>query len=158
MKKTDEEIIINTNRNIRNYKASYIVIAIFVILGFKLWEYIGAIFALALGILVNMINGSLKGLRLWNRCEYDYNILLSKGYDINNALLIISKSFNSKLSDQFHQRVVEKFPTLNEVVVFYTGALPENTTDEEWANECLEKTTIEKSPSGSYKYKAKTKW
>ncbi len=156
MNKIDEEIIINTNRNIRNYRVAYTLIVIFVILGFKFFGYIGAIIAMIIGILTNMINGSRKGLRLWNRCEHDYDLLLSKGYDKNSALLIMSKSFNSKLSEHFHQKVTEKFPTLNEVVVFYTGALPENTTDEEWANECLEKTIIEKSPSGTYK--AKTKW
>ncbi len=47
--------------------------------------------------------------------------------------------------------VVAKFSTLDEVVVFYTGALPEDTVDEQWAIECLEKTIIER-------HKARIKW
>ena len=38
----------------------------------------------------------------------------------------------------------------------YYDELPEDTKDEQWAIECLEKTVIEKQPSGTYK--ARTKW
>lgn len=60
--------------------------------------------------------------------------LLSFGFKrlfFKNALLVISKSFNSFLDDSFHKRVIEKFPTLDEVVVLFTGALPEDTKDED---------------------------
>ena len=154
--KTIEKIIINTNRNIKNYKATYILLSIFVILAYIFYGYIGSIITFIIGYLSGMAYRSLRGWRLWNRCEYDYDLLLSKGYDNESALLIISKSFNSKLSDFFHQKVIEKFPTLDELVLFYVGALPENTIEEEWANECLEKTIIYKSPSDVYK--VKTKW
>jgi len=78
-----------------------------------------------------------------------------KNYSLQH-LIVISKSFDSELSESFHERVVGKFSTLDEVVVFYTGALPEGTIDEQWAIECLEKTIIERQPSGAYK--ARTKW
>lgn len=144
------------NRKIRNIKVACVVIAIFVALLLRFWIYIGAIIALFMAYLLVWINESRKGVRLWKHCKYDYDLLLSEGHDENDALFIISKSFNSKLSDSFHQKVIEKFPTLDEVVVFYTGALPENTRDEELANKCLEKTTIEKQSTGTYK--ARTKW
>lgn len=154
--KTIEEIIINTNRNIKNYKATYILISLFVILAYIFFGYIASIITFIIGYLSGMTYRSLRGVRLWNRCQYDYNLLLSNGYDKRSALLVISKSFNSKLSDYFHHNVIDKFTTLDELVLFYTGALPENTIEEEWANECLEKTMIYKSPSGVHK--VKTKW
>ena len=154
--KTLEKIIIKTNRNIKNYQATYILLSIFVILAYIFYGYIGSIITFIIGYLCGMAYRSLRGWRLWNRCEYDYDLLLSKGYDNESALLIISKSFNSKLSDYFHQKVIEKFPTLDELVLFYVGALPENTIEEEWANECLEKTIVYKSSTGVYK--VKTKW
>ncbi|MEA3475726.1 MAG: hypothetical protein U9R23_04715 [Candidatus Cloacimonadota bacterium] len=169
------EIVLKSNRKIRNKTSSIlfliafypfysknkklivgIIISILVAILFRFWIYIGAIIALFLTGLLVRINESRKGVRLWKRCEYDYDLLLSEGYNEKDALFIISKSFNSKLSDSFHQKVIDKFPTLDEVVVFYTGALPENTTDEEWANKCLEKTAMEKQPTGTYK--ARTKW
>ncbi|MBU3981072.1 MAG: hypothetical protein KJ550_13565 [Proteobacteria bacterium] len=54
------------------------------------------------------------------------------------------------------KRLLVNVPTLDEVVVFYTGVLPESTIDEQWAIECLEKTIIERQASGAYK--ARTKW
>lgn len=169
------EIVLKSNRKIRNNAAcnlflvifypfysknkkliACILISVLVALLLKFWIYVVTIIALfSVGLLVR-INESRKGVRLWKRCEYDYDLLLSEGRSEKDALFIISKSFNSKLSDSFHQKVIEKFPTLDEVVVFYTGALPENTTDEEWANKCLEKTTIEKQSTGIYK--SRTKW
>lgn len=169
------EIILKSNRKIRNKTLSIlfliafypfysknkklivcIIISILVALLLRFWIYIGAIIALFLAGLLVRINESRKGVRLWKRCEYDYGLLLSEGHNEKDALFIISKSFNSKLTDSFHQKVIEKFPTLDEVVVFYTGALPENTSDEKCANECLERTTIEKQSAGTYK--ARTKW
>jgi len=169
------EAILKSNRKIRNKAAGWLfliafypfysknkkllvcfLISIVVALLSKFWIYIGTIIALFLAGLLVRINESRKGVRLWKQCEYDYDLLLSEGYNKRDALFIISKSFNSKLSDSFHQKVIEKFPTLDEVVVFYTGALPENITDEEWANKCLEKTSIEKQSTGTYK--ARTKW
>jgi hypothetical protein len=156
MNKAIEEQIINTNRNIKNYKAVYFLISIFVILAYIFFGYIGSIIMFIIGFMSGMTYWYLRVERLKKRCDYDCDLLISKGYDKKSALLIISKSFNSTLSDYFHQKVVEKCTTLDEVVLFYTGALPENTKDEDWANECLEKTIINKSPTGVYK--VKTKW
>ena len=152
----DIELIINTNRKIRNNILAYFIVIIFAFLGLKLFGIVGLIIGGVLGVLANMINGSFQGVRVWNTCEKDYQYLTSKGYPPPEAIGIISKSFNKTLSDNFHQKVVEKFPTLDQMVVFYTGALPENTKDEQWAIECLEKTIIEKQPSGTYK--TRTKW
>ncbi len=152
----DIELIINTNRKIRNNIFAYFIVVIFAFLGLKLLGIAGLIIGVILGVLANMINGSFQGVRVWNTCGKDYQYLTSKGYSSLEAVEIISKSFNKTLSDNFHKKVVEKFPTLDQIVVFYTGALPENTKDEQWAIQCLEKTIIEKTPSGTYK--ARTKW
>jgi len=152
----DIELIINTNRKIRNNIFAYFIVVIFAFLGLKLLGIAGLIIGVILGVLANMINGSFQGVRVWNTCGKDYQYLTSKGYSSLEAVEIISKSFNKTLSDNFHKKVVEKFPTLDQIVVFYTGALPQNTKDEQWAIQCLEKTIIEKTPSGTYK--ARTKW
>ena len=156
MEKTDEDVIINTKRKISRPFFSYFVIGLFLITGYFIWREIGAIIGIIIGIILNMIFCSFRGVKLWKLCERDYYHLVSKGYSSKNALLVISKSFNSFLSDSFHKRVIEKFPTLDEVVVFFTGALPENTGDEDWAIECLEKTIIKRTADGGYK--ARTKW
>ena len=68
---------------------------------------------------------------------------------------MISKSFSPQLSDYFHEKVMAKFKSLNEVIVFFTGALPENVEDEEWALDCLERTSIKRSSGGSYRARTK---
>lgn len=156
MKTTDEDIIIATSRKLPKPFLSYFVIGVCAATGYFILREIGLITGAFVGILLNMTIRSFRGAQLWKLCERDYLHLVSKGYSDKDALVVISKSFNPELSESFHDRVVDQFPTLDEVVVFYTGALPENTTDEQWAIECLEKTIIQKQPSGTYK--AKTKW
>lgn len=152
----DVVLIINTNRKIRNHILAGFVFIGFALLGLWLFSISGLLAGCVLGVLTNMINGMFQGVKVWNTCEKDYQYLVSKkGYASSDALSIISKSFNKCLPDSFHQKVAGKFPTLDEVVTFYTGALPEGTTDEQWAVECLEKTTIERHASGSLKTRTK---
>ena len=156
--KTDEDVIIATSRDLRKPFVSYLVFGACVALGYFVFREIGLILGAFAGVLLNMTMRSFRGVRLWKLCERDYVHLKSKGYSDRNALIAISKSFNSELSESFHEMVVAKFSTLDEVIVFYTGALPDDTisSDEQWAIKCLEKTVIEKRPSGTYK--ARTKW
>lgn len=158
MDKDIEQLIINTSRKTRNIILAYCIVGILAFLGWKYFWIVGLIVGIVLGTLTYMLVVSMRGVRVWNTCEKDYQFLMAKGWPRQEALLIISKSFNNKLSDNFHQKVVDKFPDLNQLVVFYTGALPENTKteDEEWAIKCLEKTRVEKQHSGTYK--AITKW
>ena len=157
MKTTDEDVIIATSRECRKPFLSYLVIGICIAIGYFTLGKIGLIAGVLVGILLNMTFKSIRNVKLWKLCEKDYLHLISKGYSERNALLVISKSFNSGYSESFHEMVVDKFTTLDEIVFFYTGViLPENTPDEKWAIECLEKTIIEKHPSGTYK--TRTKW
>jgi len=156
MKASIEEVIIKTNRSTRRPWQSRIIIGSFVLVGFCFWKIPGALIAIVVAVLIVMGLNSIRGMRVWNLCERDYAQLISGGYSEDQALIVISKSFCPQLSDYFYERVINKFPSLNEVVVFFTGALPENAQDEEWALKCLEKTSIERSPS--VPYKARTKW
>lgn len=155
MKTTDEDVIIATRRDLRKPFLPYLVFGVCVALGYFMFREIGLIAGALAGVLLNMTIHIFRGLQLWKLCERDYLHLISNGYSDRDALKIISKSFNPELSESFHESVVDRFSTLDEVVVFYTGALPEGTTDEQRAIECLEKTVIEKQPSGTYKARTK---
>ena len=157
MRKSIEDVVVHTKRSIRKPWQSRIILGVFAVIGFWVWHVPGTLVGLVLAILCNMGMNSVRGLRIWNLCERDYAQLMSEGYSEDQALLVISKSFSPQLSDYFHEQVINKFSSLNEVVVFFTGALPENIEDEEWALKCIEKTTIEKNLGGRT-YKARTKW
>ena len=154
--KTDEDVIIGTRRDLRKPFLSYLVFGVCVATGYFLFHKIGLIAGALAGVLLNMTIYIFRGLQFWKLCERDYLHLKSKDYSERNALIVISKSFNAELSESFHERVVGKFSTLDEVVVFYTGALPEGTIDEQLAIEYLEKTILERQLLGAYK--ARTKW
>lgn len=157
MRKSIEDVVVRTKRSTRKPWQSRIILGVFAVIGFWAWHVPGALVGLVLAVLCNMAINSVRGLRVWNLCERDYAQLISEGYSENQALLIISRSFSPQLSNYFHEQVINKFSSLNEVVVFFTGALPENVEDEEWALKCIEKTTIEKNLGGRA-YKARTKW
>lgn len=152
-----EEVIVSTNRKIGN--PFNLLACIFVVscalVGFKILDGTGLIAGVIIGIAIHMASRTFKGVKLWNTCERDYQYLITKGYQKREALQLISKSFNSDFSDEFHQKVTEKFQTLNEIVVFYTS-VPENIKDEERVNWYLENTIVEMQPDGIYK--ANTQW
>jgi len=149
--KTDEDVIISTSRGLKKPFMSYLVFGGCVVLGYFLFQKVGLIVGAFAGVLLNISIRSFRAARVWSCCERDYLHLQSKGYLDESALIVISKSFNPQLSESFHEMVVAKFSSLDEVVVFSTGALPEDTVDEQWAIECLEKTIIERGV-------ARTKW
>jgi len=155
MKTTDEDVIIATNRDLRKPLLSYMVVGLCVVVGYAIFREIGSIVGVFAGILLNIILRTFRCGSLSKLCKRDFLYLISKGYSERDALIIISKSFKAELSKAFHEKVIEKFSTLDEVVGFYTGALPFGTIDEKWAVECLEKTTIERQPSGGYKVRTK---
>jgi len=129
-----------------------IIVAVFVAIGYWLWGIWGALGAFLLSILCVMGVDSVRGTRLWNRCEREYRGLLSEGYSAENALLLISESFRPELSKHFHLQVISKFPTVAQVVLFFTIALTSE-TDEQWASGWLETTAIRRAPNGAYKVK-----
>ena len=129
---------------------SLIIVGAFVAIGFWIWGILGALGAFVLSILCVRGVDSVRDTRLWNRCEREYKGLLSDGYSTEETLLLISKSFRPELSERFHLQVIGKFPTLDEVVLFFTIALTSE-TDEKWALERLERTSIRRSPNGRYK-------
>jgi len=152
-----DNIIINKNRKIRNEKLIVPIIAIFTFVGALLFGKTGGIVFFFLGILCNWTIGAIKGVQVWKKAEVDYSYLLTSGFSEEEALFNISKSFNNKLSDAFHVSVVEKFNTLDGVVNFFTGALPEGELDEKYAKEVLDKTNIVLNPSGTYSVKTSFK-
>lgn len=148
--------ILAKNRKIRQYKLSYCMVVIFIYIGYRFFGIIGALVCGGLGVLANMINGSFQGLRFWREYARDWTQRVSHGLSPREALKIISKSFYKDLPETFHEKVAEKLPSLDQVVVFYAGALPENVPDEEHAQQFLERTIIQRQPPGTHT--ARTKW
>jgi hypothetical protein len=156
MDKMEEDIIIHTNRKIK----SKVRVAIVALLIFPLcYKLLGPLVGLIVGFILVFIGNYLLRFKryttVWKMSEDDYEHLLSIGYSVQDALKVVSRSFNPDLSDEFHGRVVQKFPAIEEVIVFHTGALPQGETDEASAIKCLEHTSIEKTARG---YKPRTRW
>jgi len=82
-----------------------------------------AIGGLILYNIFNLVKRSFQGARYWKDCEVDYRVLLDQGYDERDALLEISKQRHPELSDEVHQRIVDKFPELNRLVNFIYNVL-----------------------------------
>lgn len=79
------------------------------------------IFAIGGFVLYNIfdvIKRTFQGTRYWRDCEFKYRILINKGYDKRDALLEISKERHPELSDEVHERIVDKFPDLDTLVNF----------------------------------------
>lgn len=72
--------------------------------------------------LFNMIKDSFAGKNYWEKCEKDYYNLLKTGYDKKSALMEISKQSHPELSDFVHERIIEKFYDLDELVLFIFNA------------------------------------
>jgi hypothetical protein len=142
--------ILAKNRKIRQYKLAYCMVVIFIYIGYRFFGIIGALVCGGLGVLANMINGAFLACRLEAECERDWTKLVSVGYSSQEAIEIISKSFFKSFSSTFHKKVVDKCPSIDMLIAFYAGALPEGPSSEEWATELLEKTTMERQPSGMY--------
>ncbi len=62
----DEEVILNTDRKIRNYSLAYLIVGLFSFVGFIFWRHIGLILGFIIGVFVNMTIGSIQGVRLWD--------------------------------------------------------------------------------------------
>ena len=73
--------------------------------------------------LFNMIKNSFLGKNYWVKCEKDYYNLLKRGYDKKSALREISKQSHPELSDFVHEKIVEKFYNLDNLVLFIFNAL-----------------------------------
>ncbi len=72
--------------------------------------------------LFNMIKNSFKGKKYWEKCEKYYYNLLKQGHDKRSALMEISKESHPELSDFVHEKIVEKFYNLDELVLFIFNA------------------------------------
>ena len=66
----------------------------------------------------NVIKRTFQGTRYWTDCEFKYRDLINKGYEKRDALLEISKERHPELSDEVHERIVDKFPDLGRLVNF----------------------------------------
>lgn len=71
----------------------------------------------------NVVKRTFQGTRYWNDCEIRYRVLLDQGYDERAALLEISKQRHPELSDEVHERIVDKFPELHRLVNFIYNVL-----------------------------------
>jgi len=100
-----------------------------------------------------LIKKSFQGKKYWEKCEKDYKTLLKQGCGNKSALIQISKQSHPELSDFVHEKIVEKFNKLNNLVIFIFNALefqPANTTNygrklnNQLALSILKNTTIKK--------------
>jgi hypothetical protein len=156
MDEIEEHIIIHTNRKIKSKVRGAVLAVLILPLCYKLF---GGQVGLIVGFIVLFIGNHLLRFKryttVWKMAEDDYKHLLSIGYSDQDALKVVSRSFNPDLSGEFHRRVVQKFPAIEEVIVFHTGALRQGETDESSAIKCLGHTSIEKTARG---YKPRTSW
>lgn len=74
-------------------------------------------------LFVRMARRSLKGAKYWKECEQKYHELLRQGYSNKDALINISKSKHPELADVVHEKIVDKFSDINELVLFIYNAL-----------------------------------
>ena len=82
-----------------------------------------AIVAFVLYNLFNILRRSVQGTKYWKDTERIFMALGAKGYDKNTALLEISKQRHPELSENTHQKIVEKFSDVNRLANFIYNAL-----------------------------------
>ncbi|MDD5488628.1 MAG: zinc ribbon domain-containing protein [Candidatus Omnitrophica bacterium] len=141
------------NRKIRNMPLAYIIVGILVGFFYQMWGIVGGIIAFPIAVFVNMSIGATQGVRLWNQCRKDYSLLRVNGYPKEEALLTLSQSFHPELSKNIHSQIIQKFDSVDLLVNFFTGALPENKREEASAVNILNRTTIVRNRNGTYSVK-----
>jgi len=115
------------------------------------WVIIGV----AVAIILFMVIKSVYGVKYWKRCEIEYAKMISNGYSNEEALLMISTQRHPELSVDTHKMFIDKFNDMPLLVNFFTGALPDNKLDDEFALVILRDTTIQRL--GADRYKVKTR-
>jgi len=123
-----------------------------------IFGWVGFIFGIPTAILLNMIIVSIMGVRYWNNCRTVYESLIAKNYTKEEALIEISKSAHPEISLSIHTEIIKKFNDIDLLVNFFTGALPSYKTDDKFALEILENTSIYHFGGDKYKVVTKRKW
>jgi len=71
----------------------------------------------------HILKRSVLGVKSWNKCEIEFKSLLERGYDRKSALVEISKLSHPELSDNVHQKIVEKLPNVDMLANFIYSVL-----------------------------------
>jgi len=120
--------------------------------------WIGFIIGISIAIILNMIIFSVLGMRYWNNCRKLYDSLISNNYTKEEALTEISKRAHPEFHLRTHRQIINKFNDIDFLVNFITGALPgDNKTDDEFALEILDDTSIQYFGGDRYKVITKRK-
>ena len=117
----------------------------------------GVMFAVIVGLVCLWAWGRLWHTSVKSLCRREYEKLTRMGYSSDQALFLIGKSFYVELSEGFHHSVVTRFPTLDQLVPFYTTTLPSR-LNERRAIQILDSTHIEKNSRGVYNVKTWENW
>lgn len=114
--------------------------------------WIGFIIGIPIAIILNMIIFSVMGVLYWNNCRKLYKSFISNNYTKDEALTEISKRAHPEFHLRTHHQIINKFNDIDFLVNFITGALPgDNKTDDQFALEILENTSIYHQGGNKYK-------
>ncbi len=114
--------------------------------------WIGFIIGIPIAIILTMIIFSVMGVRYWNNCRRLYESLISNNYTKDEALTEVSKRAHPEFQLNTHHQIINKFNDIDLLVNFITGALPgDNKTDDQFALEILENTSIYHQGANKYK-------
>jgi hypothetical protein len=115
------DIIRKRDREIRNWPLVHIVFG--VIAGFfnRFWGIVRIIIGVPSAVLVNMLIGSILGKKCWNQCEKDYENLIAEGCTNEEALLIISEFFHPELTEDIHEKIFQKFNSIDLKLISLQG-------------------------------------
>lgn len=114
--------------------------------------WIGFVIGIPVAVIFNMIIFAAMGLRYWNNTRDLYESLMSKDFQKCEALTEISKRAHPEFQLSTHHQIVTKFNDIDLLINFITGALPgDNRTDDQFALEILENTSIHHQGGNKYK-------
>lgn len=88
-----------------------------------MWYILIVAAAFILYLLLNVRRQYVQGTKYLAECEQKLTTLLQKGYDKKQALLEISRARHPELSERTHQKIVDKYSELNDLVPFIYDVL-----------------------------------